>query len=562
MRTEAVLCALFLALASACTTSGGPPVAASLGAARDGGALRDAAFDAIAAAASDAQAHGGGTADAKGGGAIDWRGEVIYLVMPDRFQDGNPANDASGVAGCYDPRDPKKFHGGDLAGLRQRIPYLRDLGVTAIWITPQVRQVASGCGYHGYWADYAYPDDGALEPRMGTADDLTGLAADLHAASMHLILDLVVNHSGPAARIVAEKPSWFHSPSTCASLGDPNVYCPLFGLPDFAQENPVVATYLTAMSVGWATRFAIDGIRMDTVHNVLPSYWQASFFPAIRAARPGIFVVGEDFDESSASALLPYLDDGFDSLFDYPRYAAIVSAFAGGGTVDAVANAVGDAIKTYGTARASAMTTFVDNHDNPRFPSQFPSGANEAQIVARFGLALGAMFTLPGTPEIVWGDELAMYGAADPDNRRDMPSWAWTAATRAGAHPGESAGDGQLAYTTMQTLIAARKAHPALQRGSYVELWRQNGGGANLYAYYRGAPGDAIVVAINVGSASSASLPIAANDNLTATDRSALSDGAVLDDILGPGAPASVTISGGALALTLPADSMAIYAAK
>jgi hypothetical protein len=95
-----------------------------------------------------------------------------------------------------------------------------------------------------------------------------------------------------------------------------------------------------------------------------------------------------------------------------------------------------------------------------------------------------------------------------------------------------------------------------------VELWRQNGGGANLYAYYRGVPGDPIVVAINVGSASSVSLPIAANNNLSAADRSALSDGAVLGDLLGLGAPASVTISGGALALTLPADSMAIYAAK
>jgi glycosidase len=482
--------------------------------------------------------------------------------MPDRFQNGDPTNDDAGTPNCFDPTNPSKWHGGDIAGLRQRIPYLQDLGVTAVWITPQYRQSPDRCGYHGYWAGFTDPDDGAMEPKMGTPADLSGLVNDLHAAGMRLVLDMVVNHSGVTAPVVTTDPTWFHDPSTCSSLGDPTIYCPVGGspLPDFAQENPVVASYLTAMSVGWMTRFGIDGIRMDTVKNVLPAYWASSWFPAIRAANPGIFVVGEDFDETGTSGLAAYLNDGFDSLFDYPAYPSIVSTFASAGAVDALASAVAAEISTYGLARAIQMERFVDNHDNPRLTSQFPAGTSDADVAARFKLAFVALLTLPGIPEVMWGDEIAMYGAADPDNRRDMPSWAWSAATRAGPHVGMGAGDGQAAYAHLQSLIAIRKAHAALQSGSYAEQWRQNGGTANVFAFHRGAGADHVVTAINVGAAAaSVSLPVASSNALTASDKAALPNGTVLTDVLGEGAPATVTVTSGVLPIALPAQTAGIY---
>jgi glycosidase len=490
-----------------------------------------------------------------------WLAQVIYLVIPDRFTNGDPSNDAA-VAGCLDAGDPKAIHGGDFAGLRARIPYLRDLGVTAVWVTPAYLQAASRCSYHGYWADFTDPDDGALAPNLGSAGDLALLVGDLHAAGIRFVLDMVVNHAGIGARAVAQHPGWFHDPTTCKSLGDPNVYCPVGGkpLPDFAQENGAVAAYLSRVSVGWAARFGVDAVRMDTVKNVLPSYWASSWFPAMRAASPGLFVVGEDFDESGASALKPYLDDGFDSLFDYPRYAALVATFAKGGSVDGVASAVADAIATYGMDRALRMTSFADNHDNPRMTSLVPAGTSDADTAGRFRLALGAIVTLPGIPQIMWGDEVAMLGAADPDNRRDMPAWAWDAKARAGAHAGDSVGDGQAQYAFVQKLLATRAAHTALQKGSYAELWRQNGGPANVLAFFRGDGSDRVIVAINPGTAATVALPIAASHQLSAGDKAAMPDGTSFQELLGAGAPASATIAGGALSLAMPAQSIGVYA--
>jgi glycosidase len=255
------------------------------------------------------------------------------------------------------------------------------------------------------------------------------------------------------------------------------------------------------------------------------------------------------------------LSDGFDSLFDYPRYAAIVSAFAQGGSVDALANTVADAIATYGIDRARHMTAFVDNHDNPRLPSLAPSGTTDADLAARLRLALGATFTLPGIPQLMWGDELGMVGGADPDNRRDMPAWAWDASTRAGAHAGDSVGDGEANHAYVKTLAALRTAHTALQRGSYAELWRQGGGAANVMAFFRGDGGDRVIVAINPGAAASVSLPIAKSKNLGAADKAALPEGTVFTEHLGAGAPPTATVTGGVLPLALPAQSIGVYVA-
>ena len=504
-------------------------------------------------------APGDGRAPDAGAPPADWLGQVIYLVIPDRFANGDPSND--NATGCYAPTDPERIHGGDFAGLRAKIPYLRELGVTAVWITPAYLQVHSCHAYHGYYPDYVDPDDAAIAPNLGGASDLAGLIADLHAANMRLVLDMVVNHSGKGSRISSEHPDWFHDPTTCASLGSTDIYCPINGLPDFAQENPAAAAYLSAASAGWATRFAIDGVRMDTVRNVLPSYWAASWFPAMRAASPKLFVVGEDYDESGAAALAPLLGAGFDSLFDYPRYGAFVSTFAQGGSVDAIASSVAQAISVYGLPRALAMTSFVDNHDNPRLPSNVANATSATDIVARFRLAQGASFTLPGIPEIMWGDEVAMLGGRDPDNRRDMPAWAWTAATRAGTHPTDAVGDGAAMYAYMRSLIALRAAHAALQRGSYAELWRQNGGAANVLAFFRGDAGDRVIVAINAGAAATVDLHVASAPGLSPADKAALADGTTLNELLAAGAPPSATVTGGVLTLSLPAQTIGVYAA-
>jgi alpha-amylase len=173
--------------------------------------------------------------------ANDWRSQVLYLVIPDRFRDGDPSN--NNATHCFDPNDPHRFHGGDIAGLRAHLDYLHDLGATAVWITPPNKQAgpAGQCGYHGYWIDYTDPDDGAVEPELGGPDDVTGLSADLHSHSMRFVLDMVVNHAGDTSRIPGEHPDWFHDPNTCGNLGNSDIFCPLDNHPDFAQEKPQFA---------------------------------------------------------------------------------------------------------------------------------------------------------------------------------------------------------------------------------------------------------------------------------------------------------------------------------
>jgi glycosidase len=477
---------------------------------------------------------------------------VMYLVVTDRFTNGDPSNDDAGPPGCLDRADPRKLHGGDLAGLRKRIGYLEELGVTTLWTLPVYAQSPDRCGYHGYWADFVDPDDGRIAPTLGEKGDLSSLLDDLHARKMGLVLDMVVNHAGPGARVVAQHPDWFHDPVRCEALGAREVFCPIGGkpLPDFAQEKPEVAAYLTGMSVGWATRFAIDGIRMDTVKHVPLAYWK-EWRRAIAAARPGLFTVGEVFDTGAAARLAPYLDAGFDSLFNYPLYAALVATFAEGGSVDAIADAERDQIATFGAERAGRMTSFIDNHDVPRFTSRVAAGTSVDEIARRQNLALGAIFTLPGLPQLYYGDEIALYGGKDPDNRRDMPDWAWTAEGRRALHPGEAPPNAQGTFAHVQTLVRLRDAHPALREGGYTELSRKGPGDANVLAFYRAAGQDRLVVVINAGAAPA---------RVVVPLRDAALEGTTLRDLVGRGAPPTAIVAKGTAAVALPPLTMGVYA--
>lgn len=491
-----------------------------------------------AAIADDAEADASAEAPAPSA----WRSQVLYLVMPDRFRDGNPGNNDLGTPQCFDRTKPQKFHGGDLAGLRSQLAYVRALGASTVWITPPNRQVAegAGCGYHGYWIDYTDPPDDALEPRLGTPAELDALVTDMHASGMRLVVDMVVNHAGNAARLPTQHADWFHDPATCGQLGPAQIWCPLDRHPDFAQERPVVASYLSALEARMVTRYHVDGIRMDTAKHVLPGYFRDSFFPAVRAANPALYSVAEVFDEGSLAAAVPYLDAGFTSVFHFPLRRALVDAIAHAGTIDRVAQAVADGIAKVGVQRALDLTLFVDNHDVPRFANEPGFGVPEATIRRRLMLALDLIFTLPGVPQLYYGDELGMYGAADPDNRRDLPGWATDAAGRAQPHPGEAVAGSAQVFDRVHALASLRRTLPSLAAGAYHELWRQNGAAnPNVFAFSRGT--DTIVVVNNGGGAATVRIPV-----------HGIADGVVLTDVLGDGGPATVKVTGGAIALTLP----------
>jgi alpha-amylase len=471
-----------------------------------------------------------------------WLRQVIYLVVTDRFTNGDPANDGLGQPDCLDPHAPSLFHGGDLAGLRSRIGYMKDLGVTALWPTPlpaQVPRRADACGYHGYWADLVDPDDRALEPKLGTWTDVEALTGALHAAGMKLMIDMVVNHSGRGARIVTQRPDWFHSDAAPEALADPDVFKSLHGLPDFAQENPEVAAYLTGMSRRWVERVKPDAIRMDTAKHVPPGYFAHDFVPAVHAAAPGIFLLAEVFDDAKIARTLPVLDAGFDSAFHFPLHRALVEALAKRGSLDAVADAMAQGIATLGPERARKLVTMIDNHDVPRFASEMPAGMGASERLARGALALTLLFTLPGIPQLYYGDELGLPGAG-PENRLDMPAWAWTTADRPP--------DAQATFALVQRLVRVRTSAPELASGAYVELARPHGSGGNVLAFARVLGERHLLVVIN-GDTSARTITVEM-DGPTLRDVARLS-----------GAPTSVTPSAGAITVTMPALTAGVYAA-
>jgi alpha-amylase len=486
-------------------------------------------------------------------GAESWRTQVLYLVVVDRFRDGDPGNNRA--THCFDLANPRRYHGGDLAGLRQNLAYVRDLGATAIWITPPNMQAGPDpCGgYHGYWIDYTDPDDGAIEPELGTAVDLAALVTDMHGAKMRFVLDVVVNHAGDRARVVREHPAWFHDPANCAAKGPAEVSCPLAGHPDFAQEEAPVAAYLSSFAARAVSRYGVDGIRMDTAKHVLPAYFEASFLPAVRKARPGIFTVAEIFEGGSTATFLPYLNAGFDSAFHYPLYGALADGIGRGGSVDRIAQAVADGVATVGPERALDLVLFVDNHDVPRFASLPGPGVPESEVRARLLLGLDLIFTLPGIPQLYYGDEIGMYGGADPDNRRDLPAWAMDPTARALSHPGAAVPGAATVYARVQKLSALRRTVPAFAEGAYRELWRQNGAtNPNVFAFMRGEGGDS---GVRVVALSADSRP---TDGL-AIPVPGIADGTVLVDELGDGAKGTATIAEGKLRVNLPPRSAAIY---
>jgi glycosidase len=562
--------AAMLCAALGCGDDGGfdlppvPPRDASMDAARDATTAtpRDAALD----APPDGSADGG---DASDGSAPDagtdsdfrWEDAVLYFVLTDRFENGDPSNDAQGDT-CLDPTSPIRFHGGDLAGLRARIPYLRELGVDALWITPvqaQIGRRGEQCGYHGYWArldDPLVPAHGPLEPRLGTDAELDALIDDMHDNDLRLVVDLVVNHVGYDAPLTRTRPEWFHPREGCAALGPSDLYCALAGLPDLAHGRADVRAWLDAYSAAFTRRFAFDGIRMDTVKHVPASYFAEQWIPTVRAERD-LWLIGELLDEGSYDPFVPYVEAGFDGLFDFPLRRALITSLAQGASLDAVATRVQEYVRRFGIEAALRKSQLLDNHDVPRFLNE-SEGQPEALRVERYHLALGLLFVVPGIPQIYYGNELGMTGRY-PNNRADMPRWAFDERTRGGAHEG-IVGDASEHFALVQRLARTRRDVAPLRRGNYAELWRPNGA-RDVYAFARFVGDDVAIVAVNGGATEvrELSMPWRTNPGLTPESAGAMERATRLRERLGAWTGGAARLEEGRLVVTLPPRSMFVW---
>lgn len=492
--------------------------------------------------------------------------DVIYLVMTDRFADGNTSNDSpASDAGGFDRNKPRGWHGGDFAGIEQHLDYLQALGVTALWTTPVYDNGAMPESYHGYAATNLY----AVDPHFGTLDDYKRLSAALHARGMKLIIDLVPNHIGVKHPWIEDPPApeWFHgtlaqhthAEGDFNSLVDPhapwaaqrNLLEGWFvdAMPDMNQENPLVARYLIQNALWWVETADVDGIRIDTFPYVRRAFWR-DFHAALHAAYPNLTTVGEVFNGDPRITSFfaggrehDGIDTGLDTPFDFPVYFAVRDVLAHDKPMTELADVL-RADELY--PHPERLVHFFGNHDTTRFLTEAHGS------VARLKEAIGLLATLRGTPELYSGDEIAMEGGADPDNRRDFPGGFPGDDVPSAFNPSTRAADAQEMFAWTSGLLKARKQHPALQGNPQQDVFSDD----TAMAFVRGtdlsgcAGHEQVLAAVNK---SAKARIISIHTTMTALA------GCHAFVPIAPGNTGSATMENELLQLKVPAESFVLF---
>jgi glycosidase len=505
--------------------------------------------------------------------------DVLYLVMPDRFANGDPTNDEPAEApGSHDRANPRAYHGGDLRGVRDHLSYLKELGVTALWLTPIVKNGAAP-DYHGYAAVDLY----AVEPHLGSLQDYQELVETAHQQRMKIVFDIVPNHVGPRHPWVMNPPlpDWFHGtlqhhsnssmPVDGWSYGRPGEPPPVSDpfeiildphapprfsrnltegwfsgvLPDMNTENPLVAQYLVQNSIWWAESSGLDVYRIDTFPYVARQFW-SRWHAGLRRIYPRLTTIGEVFhpDASVTSFFaggqrrFDGIDTGVTTVFDYPMYFALRDVLLRG----APAGRIADVLRQDSLyARPEELVTFFANHDVPRFAGV--EGSSAAKLKLAFGLTL----TLRGIPELYYGDEIGAPGGGDPDNRRDFPG-GWPGDPRNAFTEAGRTQEQQGIFAYVQTLLRLRREHPALTGG---RLWLL-ASGESSYVFLRESDEERLLVALN-NSSQTRELRIPLNDTAAHNAQSlSLLFGAAKADLSGQEAHREAHISA-------PAQSLSIF---
>lgn len=404
--------------------------------------------------------------------------DIIYLIMTDRFADGDQSNNKD-----VDRSNPRAWHGGDFRGIVSKLDYLKELGITAIWLTPWYDNPdepnlcsEAWCpytNYHGYHAVDYY----AVENHFGSMADLQMLVREANKKGIKVIQDQVANHVGvqhPWAKS-PPLPNWFSqfsknsfnnsvllSPNASQAERD-NLIKGWFNelLPDLNQDEPEVSKYLIQNALWWAGMTGIDGIRQDTIQ-YMPRSFIRDWSIAIVKQYPKFYLVGEVFEEDSAQTAFfqggrsgwDGIDTRLPSVFDFKLWRTSQEVFTG----KKPARALRDVLKYDGLyPNINYVTTLTNNHDTDRFMS-LPGATLEGAM-----LHTAFILSTRGIPQLYYGEEIAMTGGHDPDNRKDFPEGAFI-------NNGRTA-DAERLYEWTRKWIAARKSSPALMRGNTTDLF-------------------------------------------------------------------------------------------
>lgn len=474
----------------------------------------------------------------------DFRNRSIYFVFVDRFANGDIGNDdgnnpdaTSSVKQDGDLSEWKKYWGGDIQGLIDKLDYLEALGVSAIWVTPlndNIDNSGPDGAYHGYWGRDFYE----VDEHLGDWSLVDQLNAEMEARGMKLVLDIALNHSNQDDQhefgalykegsfitdFASDDTTWYHHNGAIADCydDDPDTHCPeewddpwayrnktLFNLTDFNHGNDANSAadqYLIDAALKWMSH-GVDAFRIDAIKHIEPSFINR-FSDAVRAQDPDVYIFGEWYGAGAGDGdSMQFLSEERGSeLLDFRLRNHIEQAVAGDiGMNDLNSHIESRPVEMGG--RESWQPIFLDNHDATRTSVYLQTtgqvdngrtgkGFDKALADARQNLGMALVMTLPGIPTIYYGTEqnstwFTANGDGqvghDPYNREAMPSFEQTSE----------------AFGLIGALAELREQSPAIANGSYTERW-VNG---DILVFERISDSDVVLVAVNRGASTSISV--------------------------------------------------------
>lgn len=400
----------------------------------------------------------------KSAGDFDWDEAVIYFAVTDRFFDGDASNnDAYGV-GDYNTGEKggSSYHGGDFAGLNQKLDYLKDLGVNTIWITPIVENITEDqhdnktdtatYGYHGYWAS----DFTKLNKHLGTEQQFKALLDAAHSKRMKIMVDVVLNHAGYGTE------KYFNSILTDAdgnsismirdsnnTISGDDKYDSLSDLPDFVTENKAVTDQLVTWQTEWMSKYSIDYYRVDTVKHVETTTW-AAFKNSLTKVNPDFKMIGEYSGAGYANNAGELGTGTMDALLDFD-FNDFAQNFVTG-NISSVENSLQK--RNNAINNTSVMGSFLSSHDEDTLQYKLvnESKISEEEAYNLMKVAATLQITAKGQPVLYYGEEIGQGGANNwplQTNRRDFD---WTELEKQKA-------DSNSIYNHYKTMLAIRNAY-------------------------------------------------------------------------------------------------------
>jgi len=435
--------------------------------------------------------------------------DVLYLITPDRFANGNPANDnLEDVA--VSRENPNARHGGDLEGIRNHLDYIRDLGMTTIWLNPVQENKMRGGSYHGY----AITDFYKMDPRFGTNEEFQSLVKLTHAKGMKMVMDMVFNHCGSSHWWISDLPSkdWInnggvflqtnHATVTVmdvhASPTEKNTFLNGWftrGMPDLNQRNRHLATYLIQNSIWWIEYARIDGIRQDT-YSYLDYDFLTRWCKEVNDEYPDFNIVGETwYNKATAPAWwqqrspLNKHNSYLKTPMDFSLTFITQSAFDSKTDKGYLTNIFEDIAQDFIYADPYNVLIFLDNHDLSRF------NRKDEVDLKRYKQGLAFLLTTRGIPQIYYGTEILMTGTKEEGDgklRKDFPGGWQEDKTNEFSRTGRTDMQNE-AWDYLQKLLQWRKTNRAITQGKMIHYAPKNG----VYVYGRMKDNQTVLVILN-----------------------------------------------------------------